>query len=289
LKKDNERVDRGSGLAARAQYYGLVSETDAHLGRLFDMLKESGEWERTLIIFSADHGEQLGDHYMSGKTGFFEQSFHIPMIVRDPRSVADATRGSVVSSAFTENIDIMPTILEWTGGAVPSSCDGFSLLPFTTAAHGMASTGGREEPAAPGWWREEAVFEFDFRDILSGMGDGKVEDALGLTLHQCNLMGVRGKRYKLIHFNGPLPPLLYDLEADPAEAHNLARDPAHAGALLELTQKALTHRMTFVDRGLGESIGAPAPSGGGLVTTTRRAHLLDTTRVARGEPVRPRI
>jgi hypothetical protein len=63
-------------------------------------------------------------------TGFFDQSFHIPLIIRDPRPQADATRGALVSSTFSENIDIMPTILQWTGAAIPASCDGFSLLPF---------------------------------------------------------------------------------------------------------------------------------------------------------------
>ena len=89
---------------------------------------------------------------MGQKTGFFDQSFHIPLIIRDPRSQADATRGAVVSS-FSENIDLMPTILDWTGTPIPASCDGFSLVPFLTAEHGLI----HNEPIAPRWWREHAV------------------------------------------------------------------------------------------------------------------------------------
>lgn len=89
---------------------------------------------------------------MGQKTGFFDQSFHIPLIIRDPRSQADATRGAVVSS-FSENIDLMPTILDWAGTSIPASCDGFSLLPFLTAEHGLI----HNEPTAPCWWRKYAV------------------------------------------------------------------------------------------------------------------------------------
>eukprot|EP01052_Picozoa_sp_SAG31_P039824 SAG31_NODE_5607_length_2425_cov_2.619651_4_plen_96_part_00 len=90
---------------------------------------------------------------MGQKTGFFDQSFHIPLIIRDPRPEADSTRGVLVSSSFTENVDLMPTILDWAGAAIPASCDGFSLLPFLSGEHGMVDG----EPAAPNWWRDCAV------------------------------------------------------------------------------------------------------------------------------------
>ena len=75
-------------------YYGLCSEVDAQLGRLFDRLRAIGEFDKTLVIFTADHGEQLGDHFLTGKMGFFESSYHIPLIVRDPSPKGG--RGSVV-------------------------------------------------------------------------------------------------------------------------------------------------------------------------------------------------
>ncbi len=80
----------------RAPYYGLRTEIDDQLGRVFSFLKETDQWDNTLIVFTSDHGEQLGDHHLLGKIGYFDQSFHIPMIVRDPEAKADISRGTVV-------------------------------------------------------------------------------------------------------------------------------------------------------------------------------------------------
>ena len=65
-------------------YYGMMTEVDAQLGRLFDGLRERGAWDDTLVVLTSDHGEQLGDHWLTEKLGWFEQSYHIPCIVRDP-------------------------------------------------------------------------------------------------------------------------------------------------------------------------------------------------------------
>src|SRR5690606_34083871 len=94
----------------RAIYIGQAMEADHPLGRVFAALKQSGRWDNTAILFMADHGEQLFDHYMLGKAGYFDQSAHIPLIIRDPRVQADAGRGRLVSE-FTEAVDIMPTVL----------------------------------------------------------------------------------------------------------------------------------------------------------------------------------
>ena len=140
----------------------------------------------------------------SGKTGYFDQSYHIPLIVRDPRASADATRGRTVD-AFTENVDIMPTMLDWLGVGVPHACDGRSLIPFLISS------------AAPADWRSEAHWEFDFRDP----DRRRAERALGIPLHACTLNVIRGDRYKYVHF-AALPPLLFDLHEDPEELHNRA-------------------------------------------------------------------
>lgn len=78
----------------RATYFGLMSEIDGHLGRVFAYLKESGQWDDTLIVFTRDHGEQLGAHRLLGKIGHLDASFRIPMIIRNPDREADATRGA---------------------------------------------------------------------------------------------------------------------------------------------------------------------------------------------------
>ncbi len=188
----------------KAVYYGLISRVDAEIGRLVHFLKETGRWNSTLIIFTSDHGEQMGDHWMVGKCGYFDGSYHIPLIVRDPHPQADSARGAKVSS-FTENVDIMPTLLEAIGAEIPVQCDGRSLAPFLGGA-------GR-----PDKWRSEAHWEFDFRDPR----DSSTEQKLGLTLHQCTMNVIRSDRYKYVHFTN-LPPLFFDLEKDPNEFANLA-------------------------------------------------------------------
>ncbi|MGE0420578.1 MAG: sulfatase-like hydrolase/transferase, partial [Acetobacteraceae bacterium] len=76
----------------RRAYYGLLAEVDHWIGRVFDALKRSGQWDNTLVIFTSDHAEQLGDHHLMGKLGWFDQSYHLPLIIRDP----DGAKGRVV-------------------------------------------------------------------------------------------------------------------------------------------------------------------------------------------------
>ena len=218
----------------RATYYAMMTELDAHIGRLIACLKESGTWEQTLIVFTSDHGEQLGDHWMMGKFGYYEQTYFIPLIVRDPRATSDPGRGTTID-AFSENIDVMPTILEWLGLEVPVACDGESLLPFC-----------RGESIRD--WRTEAHAEFDFRHF-PGLDGGR---ALGLTPDQCTASLIRDKRYKYVHFTG-LPSLFFDLENDPLEFHNLAGDPAHHRLVLEYAQKMLSWRMNHDERTLANT------------------------------------
>ncbi|MEQ9518314.1 MAG: alkaline phosphatase family protein, partial [Parvibaculum sp.] len=201
----------------KAVYYGLMSEVDAALGRVIAFLKESGLYDKTLIIFTSDHGEQMGDHWLIGKCGYFDGSYHIPLIIRDPR--ANNTRGKRID-AFTENVDIMPTMLSAIGAPIPPHCDGAKLDPFL------------ESGRAPATWRTEAHWEYDFRDPA----DDEAEQSLGLTLHQCTMNIIRSEKYKYVHFTG-LPPLFFDLEKDPGERTNRATDPAYMSLVLEYAQK----------------------------------------------------
>lgn len=219
-------------LQMRATYYGLMSEVDAHVGQVCDYLKQTGQWDNTLVILTSDHGEQLGDHHLLGKLGYFDQSFHIPMIVRDPSESANLTRGKIVRH-FTETVDTMPTILEWMGLPIPRTCDGESLLPFIHSAE------------APANWRTEVHYEFDFRNIYYS----KPEDYLGLDMDECALSVIQNDRYKYVHF-AALPPLLFDLEKDPDQLRNVAEDPAYVKPLLEMAQKMLNWRLKHADRTL---------------------------------------
>lgn len=215
----------------RATYYALIAETDHHIGRVLQALKDSGQWEDTLVISTVDHGEMLGDRWLVGKETIFDKAFHIPCIVRDPRREADRGRGSRVRH-FSEAVDILPTVLEWLGQPLLPQLDGLPLQPFLA--------GGTPER-----WRTAARFELDFRDVVNQ----KPERALGISSDLCYAAMLREERWKLVHFAG-LEPLLFDLEGDPAEGRNLAGDPAHQATLLRLTQALLTHRMAHAERTL---------------------------------------
>jgi len=215
----------------RATYCGLMSEIDDHLGRVFAYLKETGQWDDTLIVFTCDHGEQAGDHYLLGKIGYFDESYRIPMIIRDPRADANISRGTIVEN-FTETIDTMPTILEWLGLPVPRQCDGRSLLPFV-------------KQGAPADWRTEVHYEFDFRDLFYS----KPETSLGIPMDKCSLAVVQDEAFKYVHF-AALPPLFFDLRKDPGQFVNRAGDPAYAGRMGEYAAKMLDWRLGFAERTL---------------------------------------
>ena len=212
-------------------YYGMMSEVDAQMGRLLDFLTERNLLDSTLIVFSSDHGEQLGDHYLLSKLGFFDQSYHIPLIVRAPGSEWDDSRGTQVSK-FSENIDLMPTILDLLGAVPPVQCDGYSLRPFLESKSDFA-------------WRTCVHWEYDFRDVLQG----KPEEHFGLSLDECSLTVIRDFDYKYVHFN-QLPALLFDLRNDPGELNNLAQHPDYIGVTLAYTQKMLNWHMRNDDRSL---------------------------------------
>ena len=223
---DDDRIRK-----IKAIYAGQAYEVDLQLGRVFAALEASGAWDRTLIIFTADHAEQLFDHWLLGKTAFYDQSAHIPLILRDPRAGADAGRGRVVER-FTECIDILPTVLDAAALSVPRNCDGRSLLPYCRG----------ETPAE---WRDETHWAYDFSDIRTR----HIETKLGLPSDWCNLQVVRTNTLKYVHFAG-LPPVLFDLREDPAECINRAADPGARALLAEGMDRLLTWRQRTEERTL---------------------------------------
>ena len=236
--KHNLRLDDADVLQARATYYGMMSEVDFQIGRLLTFLDDSGAYDNTLVIFTSDHGEQLGDHWQFAKYAYFDQSFHVPLLVRDPRAAARSARGRRVS-AFTESVDVMPTILDCLQVPTPSQCDGETLAPLCRG----------ETPAD---WRAEAHWEFDFRSFTDANGDS----VQGLKPDQCAMNVIRGERYKYVHFTA-LPPLLFDVLRDPGEFNNLAGDPAYAPVVLEYAQKMLSWRMNHDERVLANMLLTP--------------------------------
>ncbi len=213
----------------RATYCGMINEVEDNVARLIDWLRSNGQYDDTLIVITSDHGEQLGDHWMLGKESYFDETFHVPLIVRDPRAAAG--RGRRVD-AFTESVDVMPTILEWIGIPVPRQCDGHSLMAWLAGD-------------TPAGWRDAAHWEYDFRDLVGQAA----ETALGLHSDECQLSVIRDRTYKYVHF-AALPPLFFDLEADPDQLVDRAADPACAALVLRYAQKLLSWRMANDERTL---------------------------------------
>lgn len=215
----------------RATYAGMVAEVDRQIGRIVAALKANARWDRTLIVLSGDHGEQLFDHGLLGKLGYFDQSARVPLILRDPRPAADGARGGTVDD-FTQSIDILPTILDMAGLEPPRNVDGRSLLPFCRG----------ERPAG---WRDAAHWSCDFRDLRRR----RAQDAFGLPDHLCSLHVVRTATMKYVHFAG-MAPAVFDRALDPEERVNLARDPAGAAIRLEGLERLLALRLEHEDETL---------------------------------------
>ena len=241
--------ENGHGLASgmgadevaqmRATYYGLMAEVDDHIGRVVAHLKATGQYDDTLIVLTSDHGEQLGDHHLLGKIGYFDQSYHIPLIIRDPARAADATRGRVIGR-FTESVDLMPTMLGWLDLPTPRACDGSSLIPFL---HQTGDVDG---------WRTEVHYEFDFRNLFYS----RPEDVLGLPMDDCSLAVVQDERFKYVHFAAQAP-LFFDLTNDPGQFRNLADDDRHAPRVRDYAQKMLNWRLRHAERTLTGFAASP--------------------------------
>jgi arylsulfatase A-like enzyme len=201
--------------ALRAQYYGMVSEVDAQLGRVVAALRARGEWDRTLVVVTADHGDQLGDHGLKEKLGFFPQSYHILGIWRDPRRPDRAGR---VIERFTENVDVMPTLADALGLEVPVQCDGRVLTPLLD---------GRDVE-----WRTSAHYEWDYRAFF--IARDRTPWPLDRTLSRCNLATTVTDDWAFVHF-GDGTSMAFDLVADPTW-RTTTEDPAvlYAGANAQL-------------------------------------------------------
>ncbi|HXU99675.1 MAG TPA: sulfatase-like hydrolase/transferase [Caulobacteraceae bacterium] len=211
-----------------AQYFGMISEVDDQLGRVWAALEAHGQWDDTFILVTADHGEQLGDHGLIQKGGWFEASYHIPCLIRDPRP--GARRGAVIE-AFTENVDVFPTLAEAMGLDIPAQCDGASLAPLM---------GGETPP----WWRDAAHWEFDWR--AGAISAGRPEPEPGDRRRESrNLAVLRRDDAAYVHF-GDGTFLAFDLAADPTWRREIT-DPAR---VLDLAQAQLGWRARHADRTL---------------------------------------
>lgn len=228
---DHARLSDQHVAELRAVYLGLAFEVDQHIGRLIDYLHESGQYEDTLIVVTADHGEMLGDQHQWGKSFPLDPALHIPLIVRDPHRKQSHGK---TTDLFTESVDIAATLIEWSNGQQPQALNGRSLIPLL-------------EGHAPETWRTHVFSEAEFGEPDKPT---RFQLSMGLTAEQANYAVLRTEHHKYVHFNGGLPPLLFDLDADPQENYNLAQDPAYASILLEMSGMMLDHRMSHAEHSL---------------------------------------
>ena len=233
----------------RAIYYGMISEVDAQLGRVWQAVKSAGAWDDTIIVLTSDHAEMMGDHFMLGKGGFFDASYHIPLIIRDPRRKVAA--GSSVDH-FTEAVDILPTLLDLIGAEPQQHLDGRSLLPWI-------------DGKPPEAWRDAAHWEFDFRTVAAG----EAERHFGVGSRACNLAVIRTADFKYVHFGSGLPPVLFDLSKDPGELNNVAEDPSYLPLRLQFAERMLAWRAAHLD----QSLALAELTDGGVVGHVARAEV----------------
>jgi arylsulfatase A-like enzyme len=225
----------------RATYHGAQKEVDDQLARLFAQLDSSGLADSTLVVLTSDHGEMGGDHWLFEKLGYWDESFHVPLIIRDPDQGASATRGRVVES-FTESVDVLPTICQWLGIEVPLQADGFALQPFITGD-------GLSDGQAPDHWRTEAHWSWNFSNPVTRAA----ERHLGLPMAHCALDVIRGLDVKYVQFAAEpdvLPPLLFDLVTDPGQVHDLVQAGSSSELGWQAAQQLVRWRMRNDDRTL---------------------------------------
>ena len=215
----------------RAIYFGMITEVDTQLGRIFAALRRTGHWDNTVVILTSDHGEMMGDHWSLGKGGYHDASYRIPLIVRDPTR----NKRGIRVNRFTEASDVFPTLLDMMAQEPTNGLDGRSLLPLI-------------DGKKPDGWRDEVHWEFDFR----GVTKRTAERELGLESTECNMAVIRSRQLKYVHF-GALPPLLFDLENDPGELDNVVDHPDYLQARIGMAEKLLSWRSGHLDQTLALS------------------------------------
>ncbi|MBD9577358.1 choline-sulfatase [Pseudomonas sp. PDM23] len=186
--------------AARRAYFGACSYVDAQIGALLRTLEDCGLSDDTLIVFSGDHGDMLGERGLWYKMHWFEMAARVPLLVHAPKRFAAHRVSQSVST-----VDLLPTLVELAGGQVEPGVglDGRSLLPH------LQGTGGHDE----------VIGEYTAEGTVSP------------------LMMIRRGDFKFIYSEQD-PCLLFDVANDPRELRNLIDSPAHANLIRDLLGEA---------------------------------------------------
>lgn len=189
---------------ARAAYYALITHIDDQIGRLLNALQEYGVYNNTMILFTSDHGELLGDHHYFRKGLPYEGSAKIPFMISDPSGKMGFHAGSEVNEVI-ELRDIMPTLLSAAGVSIPPTVEGLDLLPLCRGEAGS--------------WREYIHGEHSY---------GRLS----------NHYATDGKE-KYLWFSQTGEEQLFDLTRDPQELIDLSDDSAQASRLALWRQRVI--------------------------------------------------
>lgn len=177
-------------------YYRLIEKVDSLIGRVITSIKENGYNQNTLIVFTSDHGESLGAHGFNQKTVLYDESAKVPFILKYPEKIKAGKNTSLVNTG----IDLLPTLLDFAGIAVPSFLPGRSL----------------KEAAE----KDELLKNRMFIVVENEMAQGGPVNGKTPVLHG---RMVRSRRYKYCLYDlGKQREELYDLQKDPGETINIA-------------------------------------------------------------------
>jgi len=193
---NNEDVPDDVVRKGRELYYGLTHWLDVEIGKVLASLAESGASDDTIVIYTSDHGENMGEHGLWWKNAMFEHAARVPLIVSWPARWAGRQRRAGACSL----VDVVQTIAELGGVDAPGDWNGDSMVKWL------------DDPQTK--WKDLAVSEYYAHNIASGSAM------------------IRMGRFKYVYHaqadaEHPAERELYDLDADPGEFHNLANDPEH--------------------------------------------------------------
>lgn len=211
-------------------YYRFVEKVDAEIGRVMALLRETSQHHRTLIIFTADHGEARGSHRMFQKFTLYEESVQVPFIVACLGDGIPIEKNRVDETHFISGVDVFPTICDYAGIDTPEMLQGVSVRPLVE---------GRDVQ-----WRDSAYIESNYwgRAIVT-------EHYKYVTEYKPKIVedflppGPDAEQFGLAQ--------LFDRKNDPAETENLVTDPAYSEIVKVsqdklLAQEAKLHRQEIV-------------------------------------------
>ncbi len=221
---------------ARAAYMGLITQVDYNMGRVFGALQDMGLFRDTLIVYTSDHGEYLGDHRAGSKVFFHEPSAHVPFVVRLPQGWEDRRHGTVVEAPVTL-ADVLPTLVGAAGGQPPEGADGQDLLALAR---------GEVEP----------------RPYVVAAGLGNPPSHISVT----------DGRWKYMWYPEGPAEQLFDLQTDPQELKNLAGPQEHNSRRAHLREALMERVAAYEPKWVedGELVSVP-PRGDSVRDRRNRA------------------